>query len=524
MKRAMVKRITAIALSAVLALGVTSCGKGSGGNSGSNEPVADGKLFADGTNISIVIGSHSSWPYNENWAVWKYFSEATGATFDIQAIPNTDIDTKVNLIMASPETLPDLLHVISKASIETHAMAGAFVSLSANKDKMPSFVKFMDSLPEEQSRELMLQRTSGDGEVYFAPVYGTETVQNLRTWMYRKDIFEKNNLKVPATLDELYDVSVQLKKLYPESYPLCFRNGLTQIDVMSPIWKNDFSYLTYYDFKENKWGFGASEDTMKDVIAFFHKMSDAKLVPPDFLTIASKSWEELVSTDRGFIMPEYLVRLDYFNLPNRTKNPDYTWAIMEPPASGSALGGRKIAKLNMDPTGYLICNTGKQDRIDNAFKLLDWMYSDEGSELLAWGKEGETYKVVDGKKEFILNADETAQSRYGINTYGVLQRTTPESYEAGYSKEQSEQAHVAYTYTEDHVNPSLWLAFNDEERAVFEELYASIKDYTDESLSHFILKTKPMSEWDNFQKGLKEMGLDRLMEVYESAYARATGK
>ena len=29
---------------------------------------------------------------------------------------------------------------------------------------------------------------------------------NLRTWIYRKDIFEKNNLQVSTDLDKLYQV------------------------------------------------------------------------------------------------------------------------------------------------------------------------------------------------------------------------------------------------------------------------------------------------------------------------------
>ena len=96
---------------------------------------------------------------------------------------------------------------------------------------------------------------------------------------------------------------------------------------------------------------------------------------------------------------------------------------MTPPKGDGVTGQARIAKYNLDPTGYLICNTGKQDRIDNAFKLLDWMYSDEGSELLSWGKEGETYKVVDGKKKFIVGENETPQEKYGAATYGPVSYT-----------------------------------------------------------------------------------------------------
>ena len=212
MRKNKMTRLLAGAMAGAMLLSFAACGKTEG--SKPQQEMADGKLFAPGTEISIVIGSHESWPYRENWKIWQYFQEATGATFKIQAIPNTDMDTKVNLIMSSPEKLPDLLHVINKHMVDSHALSGAFVSLTANMDeKMPYFKKFLDTLDPAVREERLAQRKSGDGEVYFAPVFGTETVLNLRTWMYRKDIFEKNGLSVPTDLTELYDVSKKLKEI-----------------------------------------------------------------------------------------------------------------------------------------------------------------------------------------------------------------------------------------------------------------------------------------------------------------------
>ena len=277
MKKMKGKRLLALALAAAMILALAACSKKptDSGTGGQGE-IPEGKLFPEGTVISMAIGSHASWPYNENWPIWKYFQEAVGAKFEIQAIPNESFETKIPLMMASPETLPDMLHATNKSSIDSHALDGAFVSISDNESKMPNYKKFLESLSEDEREELLMQRKSGDGKIYFPPVYGTQTVTNLRTWMYRKDIFEKNNLQVPTTLNEVYEVSKKLKELYPDSYPLCFRTGLTQIDVMGPMWKNDFSYAMYYDFQTEKWAYGAAEDTMKDVISFFHQDGTTK--------------------------------------------------------------------------------------------------------------------------------------------------------------------------------------------------------------------------------------------------------
>lgn len=521
------KRAIAFLSATAMTLSLVACSGNNvdNGMSASDEKIPDGKLFAPDTNISIVIGSHTSWPYEEDWTLWNYLREASGANLEVTAIPNENYDTKVNLMLASPETLPDLIHTSNKAGIvDVNGPIGAFVSIDDNMEKMPHFSAYIESLPEAERADVLNQRRSGDGKIYFAPVTGTDRLTNLRTWMYRKDIFEANNLTVPTTMDELYDVSMKLKSLYPDSYPLCFRSGLTQIDVMGPAWRSGFNSGIFYDFENESWHYGAQEPEMLEIVKFFIKMNEAGLVPPDYLTIDAKGWEALVSTNRGFIMPEYLVRLDFFNLPARKDNPEFTLAIMDPPKGSGDKAQHKIAKLNLDPDGYVICNTGNQSRIDNAIKLIDWMYSDEGSHMLSWGKEGETYEVVDGKKKFILADDETAQQAYGIGTYGLYLRMDPEAYAAAYSEEQSEQGKIAYENTEANANPNLWLAFNDEEMAVKQQYAVALNDYKDEALSKFLLGQRPLSEWDSFVAGLKDMNVDGIIGIYESAYARAMGK
>ncbi len=522
MKKHIGKRIVAFALLGAMTFSLTACGKDKQGGTPDVSQADLDKI----TELNVIITSHASWPYNENWPIWKWIQEGSGVKLNIQAIPGTDFGTKLPLILASPETLPDLIHMVNVQLVNQNTSSGAFVSITDNLDKMPNYTAFMNTLPETERKELEAQRTSGDGKMYFPPVYGTQTVMNLRTWMYRKDIFQKHNLETPKTEDELYAVTKELKKLYPSSYPLAFRTGLEQINVMGPMWKNNFAWALYYDFKEEKWCWGAQDsETMPHIIEFFSKMIDEGLVPPDFLSITTKSWEELVSTDRGFIMPEYLARVDFFNKIGRTSNPDYTWSVMEPPKGSTATGQAKIAKLNLDPTGYVVCNTGKTDRINKSLWFVDWMYTDEATDLLSWGKEGESYTVdANGTRSFILDAskEEAATTKYGIGTYGVYQRTT--SFEETYSSEQREEGKRAYTYTEDNVNPTLWLPLNDEEMKVYDELYTALVTYTEEMLSKFILKQEPMSKWDAFQKGMTDMGVDRLLEAYTSAYNRVTGK
>ena len=522
-------RVLALMLACALLIPLGACTKNQGntgeaGAGGQVSTAGEGKLFTEPTDINITIGNSVSWPYNENWVMWKYFQEATGATMHITAIPSNDYDTKISLMMSSPESLPDLLHTWQKKTVDDYSLTGAFLSYDDHMDLMPNYQKFWDSVPEEERDELFMQRMSGDGKIYSAPAYGTQTVNGLRTWIYRKDIFEKNNLEVPKTTTELYEVAKKLKELYPNSYPICFRTGFGKLDEWGPSWQNDFQQNAYYDYKEEKWKYGAQQPIMKDLVEFFIKLRQEELVPPDYLTMETKSWEELMSTDRGFITLDYIVRIDYFNKPNRLENPDYTLALMAPPVPDVPTGSAKLMKSNLDFYGYCVCNTGKEKNIENAFKLVDWMYTDEAVELLSWGKEGETYEVADGRKQFILEGDEQPQTKYGVATYGVYQRIYTEANEATYTEEQVDACHEVMQYLEPKSNPTMWVPLTEEEAVEVSNLKAELVSFMEEGLSKFLLLQRPMSEWDQFQADLKDMGVDRMLSLYETAYDRVKDK
>ena len=325
-------------------------------------------------------------------------------------------------------------------------------------------------------------------------------------------------------MDELYTVCKKLKELYPDSYPLCFRTGLGQIDIMGPTWANDFHMGTYYDFKEEEWKYGGVTDTMKEIVTFFKKMKDEGLVPPDFQTITTGSWEELISTDRGFIMVDYLVRITYFNVPNQQRNPDYEWAAMAPPAKDATSSHHKIAKVNLDQTGYVVPNTGREEGIKNAIKVLDWMYSDEAVELLSWGKEGETYRVNElGEKEIIVEGDKTAQLLYGVTTYGLYQVIEEAAFNQVIAAG-SEIDPVMQTWTENHANPVLYLSLTDEEKEVINMYASAIDTYVQENIAHFIDGTKSLDEWDDYLAGAEDLGIDKMLTVYKQANDRTMKK
>ncbi len=511
------KKLIAITLATLMLLALCACG-GTGIHSGEvSYDIPEGKQIPDDAVLNVMTVSHPSWPYEEDWKVWQYIKENVGGTINVTAVPEADFGTKFTLVMAAPDKMPDLFALGEKpGSFNSFCEQGAFLPLDDYEEFLPDYNEFWENVPEDE-QWMRETRRSYDGKIYYAPVYGLERSTNIRGWLYRKDIFDKNNLKAPETIDELYEVSKKLKEIYPDSYPFALRTALRNISVIGSSWKEGFHYNAYYDFNADKWCYGAREDVMYDIVAFLNKMISEGLASPDCFTINTASWQELIATDRGFFMPEYQVRIDFFNTLARPKNPEFTMAAMMPPKAEG--GVNKLNKYNYPPQGYAVANTGNAASIANAFRYINWLYTDEAMELLSWGKEGETYEIVNGERKFITGEGaETVQTLYGINTSGVNICFDPDAIGETVSKEQYEVTDFLLEHTVSDLNPTMWMALTTEETQKIADLSTTLTTLVSENIQKFAIGQKSLSEWDAFQEELATLPIDEILAIYEAAY------
>ena len=335
-------------------------------------------------------------------------------------------------------------------------------------------------------------------------------------------IAKKHNLKVPETYDELYAVCKELKKLYPDSYPFCTRSMSYLFDIPGSSFDKWWQYGAYYDFDDEEWRWGATEDTALEVVTFYKKMIDEKLMPSDSVTLNNATWEEFMLTDKGFILPHLQLRIDYFNqLAHQGGNTEYKLQAFAPPVANAEKGASMIERGDLEMIGFSIPDSGREEGIANAAKFLDWMYTDEAMELVSWGKEGETYEVVDGKKKYITDENGTQpNTMYGFQLYGTFCRLDPSAAEALQSETTIESEKLIVEHTLPEYPVTLWLDFNDEEQSVIDMYRTGLHTYTEEMLIKFMLGQEPLANFDKFVENLKSMGVDEVIAAYESAYSR----
>jgi len=188
------------------------------------------------------------------------------------------------------------------------------------------------------------------------------------------------------------------------------------------------------------------------------------------------------------------------------------------PPSGGANGKNTFARTVFNNGGNVVCNT---ENSEAAMKFVDWMYSDKAMELLNWGKEGETYNVVNGERQYITDANQsTKEQLFGLLTFGFNLRMDDECAATQYKGATLDAIKNYYNYCEPHFNPTLWMAFTKDEADGMSALKISIASNMQENITKFILGQSDMSDWGAYVEKMKSIGIDKYLSFYEKAYDR----
>ncbi|MFC3800746.1 extracellular solute-binding protein [Cohnella sp. GCM10012308] len=504
------------AAAAAVALTVSGCG-----NNNNNEPAASSSdasgasqsasatasgsasasaALPEPAKIRIFTENNTAWPPKPDWGVWKWVKEETN--IDVEQVLATGPESLA--LAVSSGDMPDVLSVFPN-DVQKFGSQGAFEDLSKHLDQMPNVKAFLDSHPDVMSRVV-----SPNGEIFSIINDGAGEGSQM-VWFYRDDIFQKNNLEVPKTWDELYTVAKKLKEIYPDSYPFLFRHGLSTLDTFGP------SFDVYPEFYQDpadptKMKFGLEDPNAKTMVEWLNKFVKEKLIPPDWLTMDYKAWTQFMSTNKAFVTVQFIGQIEIMN----SQLTEGHLQFMAPPIGA----GDKpyLPKGGQEGYGLAVASTSKNK--DAAYRYLDYIFSEKGKDIQSWGKEGETYTTVDGKRKFNENYKEANDLRVisGIQTaatYGWF------DFNAWLSlvKPEEQYAYVEapkYRFPVAYSRPNLTA---DEAAALSTSNDQLWKFWTGE-VTKFINGDRPMSEWDAFLKELGKHDLEKVRTTYQTALDR----
>ena len=522
--------------------------------------------------IGIVTKTNVT-DYDDNYFT-KWIEETTGIDLEFQIFAGTGSDCarQLALMIAANEKLPDLLWYWTGISFSTANEYGEeeyFLDLTEFLND-PDMNHFRDTALKEQffddadaTLQQMLNsiKNASTGASYVYPTVSKAALDGVCFPTYiNKEWLDKLKLQVPTTVDELYNVLKHFRDDDPngngkkDEIPMIGWAGHNNYDAVEYI-INAYIYLCdlyYFNVNNGKISIPYNTDAYREALKFVRKLVDEGLLSQMTWSIGANS--ELVSLlNPADGVPTIGVccghptviwaNEDGSGLLDANKN--YKWVAlpMLKDASGKGLGGYAPFKETTVTKAHFITADAENPAL--AYKLLDYLMSTESMLRMRYGRpdidwryptEAEMYNDA-GQKALFINLDASSFTANNNLHWHVATGTmnscdffiggsiagqdpTFLDYRTGLSN--SIRKYYADTGLPKEVCYSL--TYTTDETSERSDFTGDLTSYISKSRTAFCtgeLDPNNDKDWNDYLSNLKNLKVDRWIEIAQAAYDRA---
>lgn len=233
------------------------------------------------------------------------------------------------------------------------------------------------------------------------------------------------------------------------------------------------------------------------------------LIAPGIFTRGAKSRDTLLGSDLGGMTHDWVSAGNY-NESQQVDIPGFNMVAIAPPTDQN---GNVVERTTRYPSGGWGISSTCKDPV-TVIKYMDYIFTEEGVELMNWGIEGETFTYAeDGSRQY---TDTVMNSELGAINYlrsqGIQYRIRMKQ-DAGY--EYATMNEAGTNTTKLYNDNKDWFRLEEE----YQKLMANIRPYVDEKFQSWMLGTADFeAEYDEFVAELKARGIDRAIEINQAAY------
>lgn len=536
----MEKRFVPKVISCVLAvsllgtLGMSGCSKApqtddaktaaeTGQTTTAGETIADAKQPEGGTFSYMMHGKFVTWLNDLEW--YTYVPEKTGVTVEFVEGPseNDDYYSDVDQRMIS-KSFPDA-GIVKLAQANVYGEQGGFIDLKPYIEQYaPNIAKYLEENPGYKALV-----TSGNGAIYGL---ANETPTSADVLAYRTDHFKEAGIEqIPQTIDELTETMRTLKVYYGAKddnyYPLSGRDQLLRFMPFfeaSAGFEGGTAHGNYYT--SSAYGYDLKSEGFKKMIEWYHTLYEEGLIDPEWVSgaISEEQWETSVLTGKSSIFTDGYTRPAwYMNNSDQAAYPDFDLNVMPYLKTVNGNPAKVTAKLKYDERRCMVINTKAEEKAPMIMKYLDFFFSDEGQILANWGVEGESFEIVDGKNEYLIDYTEEEQKPTGTKKWSFLSDQLtfikPIDNEAFYSYNTDFTKDIALKlFTEENLAERWNIIYSTEQTTEISNLVSIVHESINSGVLKFIKGERGMEEWDSFIKEMDGLGYQRIVEIEQEAY------
>lgn len=512
----------------------------------------EGYPISDEPITITVSGSASNW--GEKWNDTVMVAEIEKRLgIKLVCDERDEWDTQFTLMLASDE-LPDMILCTNQTAsqIADYGSQGYFLPLESLIDEYaPNLRATMERFP--QLRDYM---TSPDGHIY--TLYGAtdNIIEQVPRFFLNQVWLDKLGMAHPETLDEFYAMLKAFKEKDPngngeaDEIPLAFGvSTFTDNVILSAFGFRSRENKYILQEKDGQVYLGETSENYKDYLKFMHKLFAEGLLDPNSFSGESADAEKVHNQNVIDDKVGAFAAWAPFVTTSRDISEDKIFGYLGALSSQYSPEPTLVLSRQIADKGMVLVNA-QTEHPEAIMRLLDYFYTDEGSQAAMRGWEGvtfdyeslpyaglENYPIATMRAmEGYASPEEFRYKKAVINTgfmflttnrgtqYAAIEAATPE---------QLEEMLPAYGWAvliarDALKNPKIKYAtdfpvliYNEQESGPRNTYYTDISLYLENMRAQFITGEVDVDAgWETYQNTLNQMGLQEALKIEQAAYDR----
>ena len=491
-------------------------------------PLADGATL---TYFCELPGYMSMFNVNsyDDTDTFKYVEEITGVDVEFIIVNNESYAQNFQLMVASGD-ITDMVAGASNQYASTAQMIedGVAIDLMEYQDLLPNFWSALDYYDAYQTIAITQDGTMPE-VICIADDYKVQSGMQIR-----QDWLDQLGMEIPGTPDELHDVLALFVSEFGADHALLL-TGSTQLTGTGIVggfgtvgYDPDTSNNMYVVDGEVRNGF--LDEAYKDYMSMMADWFAEGIIASDFATESNDPFtsnaDAYISGGNAGVWSSMSDNMDSNMNTGRSLNPDYNISPMAQPMLNKGetfhFGDSRVGASAM---GKSIAISDCCEDVELACKWIDFFFTDEGIKLANYGLEGVSWNYnADGEPEldFAALTDGFPMISFGMTYYTLACVATLQDFDRqfGAYSEANLAAMELWTETSDdlYTLPSQ-VELTYEQNEEYAGIWSDLSTYANTEIFKFVMGEYNFEEdWDSFISTLKEMGLERCVELYQDAY------
>lgn len=467
-------------------------------------------------------------PMDEEW------EKRTNIKLVIETANWGDYGTKLGVLAAAGD-LPD--RFMSEGPLrDQFGPQGLLVDFAPYLDggAMPNLADFAKKIPA-----IVDNFRTGDGNLWCAAPSGTRAMIP-RTYMYRKDLFDKYGLPEPTSIESAYTSLQKLHSVTEDAVGILTRwHPFWLIGKWAKLYRSVFTTgypesSVYLNNETLKYQYGPIEENFKKAITMMAKFYQAGLIDQEFASPTDDRLHSSVINGKTFyLMEEY--NTERFSGPawqieGEKRNPDFNLVTTLPPKTEGTWG--QITEVQYPVSGDRGTSiAANSEHVDVLVALINWDYAPEQIEFYSWGVEGVTFsKDASGKKAILPSIDFfKEQQKWGLDGIPAFfnmigDRDLYPDHLVNPIDAADANLYLANLDKFNFWEPKTYLSWTQQETDEITAVTGPATTFQKESVLNFIMGRADIDkEWDNYVDTLKKMGVEKIVKMYQDKYDALPG-